>query len=120
MKDKNVCTWITDGNSTYVSDCGSAFTLTVKRSEVLVCPTCGKTIEYPKEGLRHKVGDEVYVNFNDGVKKSKILQTRGNKYVVNMGGVEIEMKENEVSLEAKVIKGVSPLLSVGCQEEAGA
>lgn len=69
--------------------------------------------------MKHKVGEEVYVNFNDGIMKTEILRIRNNKYVVSIRGAEFEMKENEVSKEAKIIRGVSPLVSPSYQEEAG-
>ncbi len=69
--------------------------------------------------MKHKIGAEVFVNFDDGIMKFKIQNIRGSKYVISVRGAEFEMKENEVSLEAKRIKGVSPFVSVSHQEEAG-
>ena len=67
--------------------------------------------------MRFEKGNEVYVNYMDGVIKTKILHVHRDGYSVEVRGTRFHMGFNEVSLEAKVISGVPPIKRASCGAE---
>ena len=61
--------------------------------------------------IKHAVGDKVYVNFNDGVVLVEIKNILLDEYEIHIGGQVFWVKEHEVSLDAKKIKGVAPFFT---------
>lgn len=67
--------------------------------------------------MLHKKGDNVYVNYNDGVMKVEILEENSDSYRIKIADRNFTMKENEVSSKPNKIKGVSAFRSASCGAE---
>ncbi len=66
---------------------------------------------------KHKKGEKVYVNFNDGVKEVEILHVHRYGYLVNVSGLDYTMCFNEVSKEAKRMGGVPAIRTPSFQHD---
>jgi len=55
--------------------------------------------------MQYKKGENVYINFMDGVMIVEILNIIRNRYEIEVKGKKFLMKEEEVSKIAKVLKG---------------
>jgi len=67
--------------------------------------------------MKYKKGEKIYVNFNDGVMQTEILHVLRSGYKVEVSGREFTMGFNEVSKEAKILKGVPSIRTEAFQHD---